>query len=68
MSKRVTPWGVEELEAVAGAVRRIQEAGCSASLRSGIALWPSHDAAMKGVLTPELVEDATTVARAAQTR
>lgn len=50
-------WGDRDAEKIEKAAARLDAAGCVVDLASGYVGWPNKEAAITGVLTPELTED-----------
>jgi hypothetical protein len=50
-------WGDRDGDALEAAVERLEKSGCVITLASGYVGWPNKEAALKGHLTPEMIED-----------
>jgi hypothetical protein len=50
-------WGERDGDALEAAAQRLEQRGCVVTLASGYVGWPDKDAALKGRLTPEMIED-----------
>lgn len=55
-------WGDRDWERMEAAAQRLRQAGCVVDLASGYVGWPDRDAAQRGQLTEQGVEDARLLA------